>query len=324
MGSLPDPFSNDPIPIANSEEALIRAAERQVAEGRYPDIEAAKRELRWAPTEWAFGEVFGEAFESHPSWEFTEPLLHIVETLDTSQKEGAEKFGRLFDEIDEVYYGALNFVRENARPTPQIDFKRVLLGLFQYDQGDQERLQHAKRVNPPEIFAEYEAGVMPPDLKALIDQYRRLGMPNYTDLAYIHYRGSAAVLTEAIFQREALKLVVPKGDTSFIDKARGYLRDSNPTLQEFGQAMERILQAGVNPQDINVLVREMQYTAVFVMCHMLDYPPHDLPESEQAKWRLFQVDQDMNPVKRMQGLATNMRTLFENMNRETGHEDEKT
>jgi len=184
-GFLTRPLRHDPIPIANSEEALTRTAEKQVAEGRYPNIEAAKRDLRWEPTEWPYGPDFGEAFESHSAWEFTEPLLHIVDSLDTSQEEGAAKFDRFMDHIDEVYYKALNFIRENASPTPQVDFKKVFLNLFQYDQGDQERLQHAKRVNDPGLCAQYEADVMPPQLQALIDMYRRLGMPSYSDLAYL-------------------------------------------------------------------------------------------------------------------------------------------
>ncbi|MBY0522820.1 MAG: DUF4303 domain-containing protein [Gemmataceae bacterium] len=312
-GFLTRPLRHWPIPIGNSEEALSREAEKRVAEGRYLNVETAKRELRWEPSEWPYGEEFGEAFETHPAWDFGESLLRIVDSLDTSKKEGSEKFDRFMEEIDDVYYRALNSLRENASPTPQVDFKKVLLGLFQYDQGDQERLDHAKRVNPPDVYARYDADVMPTELRRLIDMYRQMGMPSYSDLAYAHFRGSTEGLTKAIFQTEALKLVLQKGDTSFIDEARKNIQDSNPTIQEFGQAVQRMLQAGASPQDMNVVIREMQYQVVFFLCHMLTYPPASVADNPAANWRLFQVDQEVKPVKEIDGLIANMRALFENL-----------
>lgn len=323
-GFLTRPLRHWPIPIANSEEALSRVAEQQVAKGRYPNMEAAKRELRWEPTEWPYGEAFGEAFESHSAWNFAEPLLQIVDSLDTSQEEGDKQFSRFGEEIDEAYYRVLNSIRESVSPIPQIDFKNVLLNLFQYDQGDHERLRHAKRVNDPSLYAQYEADLMPPQLQELIDMYRRMAMPNYSDLAYAHFRGDTEGLVRAIFQTEALKLLLPKGDTSFVDEARRNVQDSNPTIREFGEAVQRMLQAGASPQDMNVVIREMQYQVVFFLCHMLTYPPASVADNPAANWRLFQVDQEVKPVKKIEGLIANMRALFENLSKETSEDRRET
>src|SRR5262249_6871200 len=135
---------------------------------------------------------------------------------------------------------------------------------FHFDQSDHERLSHAKVLNVPDVYARYENELMPEQLKALFNLYQRLGTPDWSGRAYLHYQGKQEVLARTVFQRSTLMLLADKDGSALLDEAEGSRQQTHPKQQQLGHAVTRMLAAGVSVKDIALVVREMQYHALFI------------------------------------------------------------
>ncbi len=132
-------------------------------------------------------------------------------------------------------------------------------------------------------------GASDPDSCA--DSQVREGIPQYDKYAFLH---------------GAWQGVVEEDDVEWID---GSIACSKQRPEEpgagLGPALERLLASGANREDINEVVRVMQYELLFHIAYMLadpeivDYPSEELPH---ASWTLFATDEEGQPLYPIDGL----------------------
>jgi hypothetical protein len=97
-----------------------------------------------------------------------------------------------------------------------------------------------------------------------------------------------------LFLRQAWRSVVGPDDQSWMSEWRS--KNPNAPGGALGPAMDRILAAGAQAEDLTTVVRVMQWRLLAALCVLLD-DPH-IPENEVSDiwWRLFLVDEDGKPV----------------------------
>jgi hypothetical protein len=134
----------------------------------------------------------------------------------------------------------------------------------------------------------------------LTELFRKLGARNPADWASSQLTENLPQLARFLFLREAWKLVVRDGDASWI-KAR--LRDDpEGPGGEISPALKRLLAAGAAESDLTAVVRTMQWRLLFGLCQLLDDPGSLEQEVREVAWRLFQVDEDDQPIVAIGGL----------------------
>jgi hypothetical protein len=67
---------------------------------------------------------------------------------------------------------------------------------------------------------------------------------------------------------------------------------------DMSASLKRILDAGVDPADLKMVVRGYQYETAFNICYQLDDGGYDY----DVNWRLFEVDETGNPLSPIEGL----------------------
>jgi hypothetical protein len=110
-------------------------------------------------------------------------------------------------------------------------------------------------------------------------------------------------LARYVFLRQAWKSVVPPEDAGWIDAqiASAKARPSDPGAGA-GPALQRLLAAQADRNDIHEVVRVMQWELLFSLCYLLEDPGELEPEIADMSWRLMRTRDDGACVGPISGL----------------------
>jgi len=130
--------------------------------------------------------------------------------------------------------------------------------------------------------------------------FQKLGARNPAGWAHSQLNEDLPQLARFLFLREAWKLVVADNDFTWIP-ARANDDPAGPG-GEIGPALQRLFAAGAAERDVTAVVRVMQWRLLFGLCHLLDDPGQLEEDVRNIAWRLFQVDENDQPVAKMNSL----------------------
>ncbi len=142
--------------------------------------------------------------------------------------------------------------------------------------------------------------VTPKELTAL---FRKLGARSPGEWAQSQRTEGIDQVARFVFLREAWRGVIPPDDVSWIDRT---VESIKPGTAEpgagIGPALQRLLAAGADPEDIHEVVRVMQYELLFSICYLLEDPGQLEPEIADLAWRLMRTNQDGEVVGPIEAL----------------------
>ena len=134
----------------------------------------------------------------------------------------------------------------------------------------------------------------------LAEKFRRLGAPNPEAWARSQEQEGIPQLARFFFLQQAWERVVPRGDIEWIDGELGHAPDIPGGA--ISPALRRLLDIGADKQDITTVVRTMQWQLLFRLCYLLDGPGYWEDFMSDMNWRLFQIDEEGNPIVPIEGL----------------------
>jgi hypothetical protein len=150
------------------------------------------------------------------------------------------------------------------------------------------------------------------EIKKLTEWFRALGAQDPESWARSQVQDGINQWGRFVFLHQAWQSIVPDGDTTWIDSLIGEADERpNDPGSAAGPALQRMLAAGVNPQDIADVVRVMQWHVLFALAYQLsdagivEYP---LEKMRPVHWALFEVDENHNPIGRIGGLHESVLT----------------
>jgi hypothetical protein len=130
-------------------------------------------------------------------------------------------------------------------------------------------------------------------LEELTALFRKLGAADPEGWARSQHDEGIDQLARFVFLREAWKAVIGPDDVSWIDKTiESTKRRPTDPGAGIGPALERLLAAGADREDIHETVRVMQYELLFSLCYLLEDPGQLEPEMAGLSWRLVRISED--------------------------------
>lgn len=131
------------------------------------------------------------------------------------------------------------------------------------------------------------------DIAELAKRFEALGAPDPRGWAASQVREGIPQLARYLFLRQAWRLIVPDGDTSWIaaDVASAE-RDPVAPYAGVGHALARLRAGGASDSDLTDLVRGKQAELLFALCYLLEDPGLDEPEARDVLWALVQVTEE--------------------------------
>jgi len=128
-------------------------------------------------------------------------------------------------------------------------------------------------------------------ISELTSLFRRLGAPDPEDWASSEIKENIPQLARFLFLRSAWKLIVDEDNYEWISETiTQSARRPNDPCAGLGPSLRRVLDQGVEKQDINDIVRIKQYELLFGLLYMLDDPSDLEPELGETGWVLDEVD----------------------------------
>jgi hypothetical protein len=134
----------------------------------------------------------------------------------------------------------------------------------------------------------------------LTELFRKLGAQEPESWAHSQITEGIPQLLRYLFLRQAWRKVVQPGDRSWMVEMRP--KDPNGPGGELGPAIDRILAAGVRPEDLTTVVRVMQWRLLSRFSVLLEDPGVLEEEVADIWWQLFLVDENDNPIVPINGL----------------------
>jgi len=130
-------------------------------------------------------------------------------------------------------------------------------------------------------------------LADLTELLTRLGAPDPSAWARSELEEDIPQVARYLFLRQAWQHVVGDGDQTWIDAWRDLAAQSpSAPCAGIGPALERLLAAGADRDDLTTVVRVMQYSTLFGLCYLLDDPGDVEPEVAELGWALVEVDEE--------------------------------
>lgn len=131
----------------------------------------------------------------------------------------------------------------------------------------------------------------PQRLADLTELLTRLGAPDPSGWARSELEEDIPQVARFLLLRQAWQHVVADGDQAWIDAWRDLSAQSpSAPCAGIGPALERLLAAGADRDDLTTVVRVMQYSTLFGLCYLLDDPGDVEPEVAELGWALVEVD----------------------------------
>lgn len=140
------------------------------------------------------------------------------------------------------------------------------------------------------------------ELERLTETFRRLGANDPESWALSQINDGINQLGRFLFLKRAWSLVIDD-DAGWIDKEIAESgRNPRAPFAGIGLALTRLKAAGVDEKLLTDTVRGMQASTLFYLCSLLD-DSGDFPEiPDNVNWRLFQVDEEGNPVSQISAI----------------------
>jgi hypothetical protein len=130
-------------------------------------------------------------------------------------------------------------------------------------------------------------------LADLTELLTRLGAPDPSAWARSELEEDIPQVARFLFLRQAWQHVVVDGDKIWIDAWRDLAAQSpSAPCAGIGPALERLIAAGADRDDLTTVVRVMQYSTLFGLCYLLDDPGEVEPEVAELGWALVEVDEE--------------------------------
>lgn len=130
--------------------------------------------------------------------------------------------------------------------------------------------------------------------------FRKLGAQDPAGWAGSQVREGIPQLARFVFLRQAWSGVLAEEDHGWI--AQSLRLDPRTPGGGIAPALKRLKALGASDQDLTTVARVMQWELLFHLCYLLDDPGDLPPEVRDMAWRLFQVDDDGNPIVAIGGL----------------------
>lgn len=141
------------------------------------------------------------------------------------------------------------------------------------------------------------------EISRLTALFERLGAKHPEQWARSQIEEDIPQLARFLFLRQAWRLVVERGDDTWISESRAAAAASpDDPGSAIGPALERLLAIGASEKDLSVIVRTMQWKVLAGLCYLLDDPGITEDDVRDIAWRLFQVDEKDQPVAVISGL----------------------
>jgi len=134
----------------------------------------------------------------------------------------------------------------------------------------------------------------------LAELFRKLGARDPAAWAHSQVKEGIPQLARFLFLREAWKLVVSERDRNWLSQPA--YDDVNEPGGAIGPALRRLLSLGATEADLTTVVRTMQWRILSGLCQLLDDPGSLEPEVKDIAWKLFQVNEDDQPIAPLSGL----------------------
>jgi len=140
-------------------------------------------------------------------------------------------------------------------------------------------------------------------LEKLTDLFRKLGAPDPEGWARSQIREGIDQLARYVFLRQAWKQVVPPDDATWIDAwMKTTKKDPSGPGAGTGAALERLLAAGADREDLHEVVRGMQWELLFSFCYLLEDPGQLEPEIADMSWQLMRINDEGDCIGHIGGL----------------------
>lgn len=147
-------------------------------------------------------------------------------------------------------------------------------------------------------------------LEELTALFRKLGAPDPESWARSQHDEGIDQLSRFVFLREAWKAVVGPDDLGWIDRLiASSKRRPNDPCAGIGPALERLLAAGADRNDLQEVVRVMQYELLFSLCYLLEDPGTLEPEVAELSWRLVRTNPAGDVIGTVDGLHESVLSL---------------
>lgn len=135
--------------------------------------------------------------------------------------------------------------------------------------------------------------------RELTELFRRLGARHPEASAHSQLTENLPQLARFLFLKQAWKQIVSDGDPRWIsDRIRD---DPQGPGGAITSALARLRGQGASEADLTTVVRVMQWRLLASLCRLLDDPGELEPEVKDIAWRLFQVDEDNQPIAVLAG-----------------------
>jgi hypothetical protein len=128
-----------------------------------------------------------------------------------------------------------------------------------------------------------------PSLEELTNIFRESGAPEAELWAGSQFREGIQQLARFSFLKAAWRSVVDEDEPGWIEEELAYYRkDPNGVGAGAGRALSRLLETGVQRQDITELVRTMQWQTLFYVCSIIDnsIDGYENPWKPDEHWHL--------------------------------------
>ena len=111
-------------------------------------------------------------------------------------------------------------------------------------------------------------------------------------------------LARYLFLKLAWDRVIGDGDTKWIERSTKRANEyPDEPYAGLGLALQRVLAAGILPEDIAEICRCVQAKTLFDISYLIDGPTDSAAELEEIDWALFRVDENGVPFgERIGGL----------------------
>lgn len=148
------------------------------------------------------------------------------------------------------------------------------------------------------------------DHESLLRTFRKLRAPEPETLARNESRDELPELARVLFLKQAWTLLVDEDDPRWMEEFLRPMRPDEP-LAGMKPALERLQALGMDPADLNTVVRGMQFQLLEGICRVIadpgwgrDVAARDVEhEVDDVDWALFELDDDGRPARRVEGLA---------------------
>jgi hypothetical protein len=137
-------------------------------------------------------------------------------------------------------------------------------------------------------------------VEELASIFKKLGARDPESWARSQVEGGVAQLHRFLFLRQAWRFIVSEDDHDWIREE--LTTDPVGPGGAIVPALRRLLAAGARQEDITTVVRVMQWGLLFRFTYLLEDPGDKEDEVKDIAWRLVQVDEDGNPIGRIDGL----------------------